>query len=159
MKQYPLIGKCLAVGIILVFLSTACLPVLANEGKPDLVPTNIYVYIYNEFSPPRYTLVVDVENHGNASVKGSIQFRISAQRLLFGKFPLRTRTFEGSYTPDFDFFPGSLCLLSVHYHPIFLFGIPFCSFKLNCRVNPDKTIDEWNYSNNFIEKKYSWNIL
>ena len=64
------------------------------------------------FHPPRYTLVVDVENHGNASVKGSIQFRISAQRLLFGKFPLRTRTFEGSYTPDFDFFPGSLCLLS-----------------------------------------------
>jgi hypothetical protein len=151
--------KGLVVGVILVFLSTACLPVLAKEGKPDLVPTNIYAEIYNEFSHPVYSLIVAVENHGNASVNGSIQFRISAQRLLFGILPLRTRTFESSYTPDFDFYPGSLCLLSVHYKPILLFGIPFCFYKLNCTINPNKTIDEWNYSNNFIEKKYSWNIL
>ncbi len=126
MKKYPLMRKGMAVGIILLFLSIVCLPVLANEGKPDLVPTNIYVYIYNEFSPPRYSLIVDVENHGNTSVNGSIQFRITAQRLLFGILPLRVRTFEGSYTPDFDFFPGSLCLLSDYiiiryFYLVFLF--------------------------------------
>ena len=157
MKKYPLIGKYLAVGIFLLFLSTICLPVLANEGKPDLVVTNICQCTDHRFGVIHY-ISVEVQNTGNATANGSkLQFHVAAQRLLFGVIPLKSIFIEESSQNQFNMSPGFKFNFPIKYTPT-LFGIPFGFYKLNCTVNPNKTIEESNYDNNFIEKKYFFSI-
>jgi len=157
MKKFPLIRKCLAVCIFLLFLSIVCLPILAGEGKPDLVVTNIFQFTDHSFEVTHY-ISVEVQNIGNATANGSkLQFHVAAQRLLFGILPLKSISLEESSPIHFDMPPGFKFDFPIDYAPT-LFGIPFGFYKLNCTVNPHKTIEESNYDNNFIEKKYFFSI-
>ncbi len=143
--------KCLAVGIILFFLSTACLPVIADDGKPDLYVNNVGTYRDNEFPPVKYFFVFEICNSGNASANGTLNINFTAQRFLFGILPIKSITIEYSDYIDFDFYPGCHCWYAILYRPIqFGFGL----FKINCTVNPDKNIEETNYNNNYYEHKY-----
>ncbi len=157
MKKYPLIGKCLVVGIVLLFFSTVCLPVLASEEKPDLVATDIFQHTDTEFEVVHY-IGVEVQNIGNATANGSrLHFHVASQRLLFGRLPLKSVSIEESSPVSFDMPPGFTFDFPIDYTPT-LFGIPFGFYKLNCTVNPHRTIEESNYDNNFIEMKYFFSI-
>ena len=152
--ELGLLKKCLSVGIILLFLSIVCLPVLANEEKPDLIATNIFQSTYHGDFGVFHSVVVEVQNIGNATANGSkLQFHVAIQRLLLGIFPLKSIFIEKSSPIQFDMPPGFQFDFPIDYTPT-LFGIPFGFYKLNCTVNPNKTIEESNYTNNFIEIKY-----
>jgi O-antigen/teichoic acid export membrane protein len=47
MGKYPL-KRSLIVGIIFLFLSTTCIPVLASEGKPDLIVVSMGFVPYGD---------------------------------------------------------------------------------------------------------------
>jgi hypothetical protein len=64
---------------------------------------------------------------------------------------------EKSSPIHFDMPPGFNFDFWIDYTPT-LFGIPFGFYKLNCTVNPYKTIEESNYTNNFIEKRFFFSL-
>jgi parallel beta-helix repeat protein len=59
MKQYPLIEKCLAVGIILLFVGTCIIPGIAQDTKRTLPePRGIWLYVGGN-GPMNYTTIQD----------------------------------------------------------------------------------------------------
>lgn len=60
MKKYPLIGKCLAVGIILVFVGTCIIPAIAKDIEKSSLPTSRGNWLYVGGSGPgNYTRIQD----------------------------------------------------------------------------------------------------
>ncbi|MBE3093908.1 MAG: hypothetical protein IMZ52_02670, partial [Actinobacteria bacterium] len=52
MKQYPLIGKCLVVGIILLFIGTGIIPAIAQESEKPSQSTSRGNWLYVGGSGP-----------------------------------------------------------------------------------------------------------
>ncbi|HVQ00640.1 MAG TPA: CARDB domain-containing protein [Candidatus Thermoplasmatota archaeon] len=153
-----ILKRSLIVGIVLLIFSMVCFPVLAQEGKPDLIATNIFQSTYYDDFRIYHSVTVEVQNIGNATANGSkLQFHVAIQRLLLGIFPLKSIFIEKSSPIQFDMPPGFQFDFPIDYTPT-LFGIPFGFYKLNCTVNPNKTIEESNYTNNFIEKRFFFSI-
>jgi len=150
MDRNPRIKKGLGVTVVLLFLSTTCIPVLASEGKPDLIIEDI---ITKPDNPLEDKFFCRVKNVGNATIMEIIDVDVIVKRLFLGIFPIRTvRSYHvggnngdglsPGETRDFLFAYGS-------YLPIR--GI----YRYNCVVNPDHSIDESNYNNNFFSKTYN----
>jgi subtilase family serine protease len=149
-----ILKRSLIIGIVFLILSMVSLPVLAQEGKPDLIITNISQDTYDGDFGVYHYVSVEVQNIGNGTANGSkLQFHVCTQRLIFGILPLKSVSIEESSHIHFDMPPGFKSDFWIGYTPT-LFGIPFGFYKLNCTVNPNKTIEESNYTNNFIEKRF-----
>ena len=67
MKKYPLIGKCLAVGIILLFIGTGIIPAIAQESEKPSQSTSRGNWLYVGGSGPgNYTKIQDaIDNASN----------------------------------------------------------------------------------------------
>jgi len=148
--------KCLAVGIILLFLSTTCIPVLANEeklasteaGKPDLIieglgtrPANIY------FLNWVYCVVKNI-GIGSVTAYDFIDVKVEIKRVFLGVFLINKtlKTFFASGLSSGGLPPNNTTGIefTMDYH------LPSWGFyRIYCWVNPDKRIEEENYDNNF----------
>jgi len=140
--------RTIIVGIVFLFLSTTCLPVLASEGKPDLIVDGIGRVPEPDYN--LYSIVVNIKNIGNETANGTFSVHYDVKRLLFfGRI-------VHSVTRELDL--HELKPVEVHQHCFGLqsqvfpaFGI---FFELNCTVNPEKTIEESNYDNNNLVIRY-----
>ncbi len=137
--------RSIIVGIIMLFLSTACLPVLASEEKPDLIIEDIVIGPGD--SAYEQELSCRVKNIGNTSTPSDkfIDITVTVRWKTFGLLPLiPVRKFTGSI--------GGSSLASGDTIDIGFAGtdrLPlFWFYQFSCIVNPESTIDELNYSNN-----------
>jgi hypothetical protein len=136
--------RCLFVSIIFLFLSTISVPVFACEGKPDFVIVNISPYCHD--IPVATHVACWVVDIGNATAYGSITIDASITWMFLGRVPIvQLRSFH--YNEDYDYgFPTGV-KIPFQFAPIS--KIPkFGCFRFDCTVNPNKTIEESNYSNN-----------
>lgn len=144
-------GKTLIVGIVMLFLSTACLPVLASEGKPDLIIEQITIQPGSMiFTQECYCTI---KNIGNATSSDEIEIQLIVKRKPLGIFPLPTPVFSDTaeHYIDGGLKPGDsigLFLTNCDVLPIFGF------FQFKCTVNPGKTIEESNYDNNDFSQNH-----
>jgi len=148
-----MIRKCLAIGIILLFLATTCIPVLASEGKPDFIIDDIFLWPSD--IPNKYHFEYRLKNIGDAPI---YNFRhtatIQIRWMIFGKIPLIT-----VYSNNIDggigaLLPGD----SINIGFVSCDTLPkFGSYRFSLTVNPNKIIDESDYDNN----KYSedWKVF
>ena len=138
--------KCLAVGIILLFLSTTCIPVLASDGKPDLIIEGLGTRPAN--TPPHNWVYCVVKNIGTGTANDFIDVKVEIKRVLFGVF-LINKTLRSYFANGWS--SGGLppnnatgIEFTMDYH------LPSWGFyRIYCWVNPDKRIEEENYDNNF----------
>ena len=146
--------KCLAIGIILLFLATTCIPVLASEGKPDFVIDDIFLWPSN--FPYEYHFEYSLTNIGDSPIYSfELEVFIKIQWLLLGRIPLLS---IASYTESHYILgvikSGGMINLSFASCDI----LPkFGSYRFSLTVNPHETIDESDYDNN----KYSedWKVF
>lgn len=116
----------------------------SGEEKPDLVITDIFEK--NDFNYPfSYDcLYVKVLNDGDVSV-GGFKIRTIIERLLFNSIVIRTvydhTTWYGSSNP---LSPGEEWNCTIFQDKFFFPGF----YNIHTIVNPDKDIDEYDYSNN-----------
>ena len=141
--------KCLAVGIILLFLSTTCIPVLASDGKPDLIIEGLGTRPTN--TPPHNWVYCVVKNIGSGTAYDFIDVKVEIKRVLFGVF-LINKTLRSYFANGWS--SGGL-------PPNNATGIEFAMdyelpswgffriYRIYCWVNPDKRIEETDYNNNF----------
>ena len=155
MKKNPLIGKGLAVGIILLFLSTTCLPIVnASEGKPDFVIEDIF--LWPSAYPYEYHFECSVRNIGNASnYWNDFEVYVKIKWLLFGKIPLLTINShtDGAYVGG-QIEPNE----TIKFWFIACEALPkFGTYRFSLTVNPNLKIEESDYDNN----KYSedWKVF
>ena len=136
----------LIIGIIFLFLSAACLPVLASEGKPDLIIEDMGFAPHNGIKKVFYTTI---KNIGDAKAYG-IQVQYTFIRMLFGIIPIKnvfagvayhTQVVSPQNTTDF-FLISTLALPKIGF------------FEIDCTVNPEKIIEESNYDNNNLTMNY-----
>ena len=139
-----ILKRSLIVSIVMLFLSTVFLPVLANECLPDLIVDGIGRVKEPEINV--YSIVVKIKNIGDETATGTFYVHYEVKRLLFfGRIAISgTRTssineLKPGEVYQYDFGPQS------HYIPFHGFFI-----ELNCTVNPEKTIEESNYDNNYL---------
>jgi len=98
MGKNPL-KRSLIVGIILLFLSTVCLPVLASEGKPDLIIEDMV--IYSAHNPLEENFNCLVKNIGNTSTPyyKSIDIAVTLRWKILNILPfIKIRGFTGGST-------------------------------------------------------------
>ncbi len=116
----------------------------SEEEKPDLVITDIFEK--NDFYYPfsHVCLYVKVLNDGDVSV-GGFKIRTIIERLLFNSIVIRTvydrTTWYGSSNP---LSPGEEWNCTIFQDKFFFPGF----YNIHTIVNPDKDIDEYDYSNN-----------
>jgi hypothetical protein len=138
--------KCLAIGIILLFLLTVCLPVLASEGKPDLIITGLGTTPTN--TPPHNWVYCVVKNIGSGTAYDDIEVKVGIKRVLFGMFLINKtlRSFFASGWSSSGLPPNNTTSSKFAMDD----QLPSWGFfRIYCQVNPDKRIDEENYDNNF----------
>ena len=133
------------VGIVFLFLSTACLPVLASEGKPDLIVENITIepgsMIFTE------VCYCTIKNIGDAPTGDVIEVKIIVKRRPFGIFPPLFTVYTGSaeHYIGGPLNPGvSTQLFLANCEELPTFGF----FQFKCIVNPGLKIEESDYDNN-----------
>ena len=143
MGKNPL-KRSLIVGIIFLFLSTTCIPVLASEEKPDLIVSDIHPKWGD--GPMVLGITSEIGNIENVTVNGTLHIHFIARRMVFGILPIPIKWIEEELEVK-DFHSG--IGVSTTYSPVFP-GI----YKFSCTINPHKTIEEINYNNNYFEKKY-----
>jgi hypothetical protein len=158
MKKYPLIWQGLGVTIVLLFLSTTCIPVLASEGEPDITVEDIYIDMtYNGPGPLFPDLFCRIRNIGDAPV-GDLNYRVIITHMLFNRIPIKTivNTILGvGFIPPMP--PGGA------YTDVLPTGSPsgdnlplFGFIKIEVTVNPQDfhPIPESNYSNNYYTETF-----
>ena len=136
--------RSLIVGIVFLFLSTACQSILASEGKPDFVIAEISPYCHD--IPVATDVACWVVDIGNATAYGSITIHASITWMFLGRFPIvQIRWFN--YSEEYDHgFPTGV-RIPFQFAPIS--KIPkFGSYRFDCTVNPNQTLEESNYTNN-----------
>ena len=152
--ENPRIKKGLGVIILLLFLSTTCLPIVnADEGKPDFIIDDIFLWPSNQ--PYEYHFEYSLTNIGDSPIYSfELEVFIKIQWLLLGRIPLFT---IDSYTQTGNL--GSLLLGETVNHTFFSCeSLPkFGSYRFSLKVNPNLKIEESNYDNN----KYSedWKVF
>ena len=139
-----ILKRSLLVGIVFLFLSTACLPVLASEGKPDLVVTRIRPDFHD--APVTTGIACEVRNIGDAPAVGSIDVRLIVRKGIFGFIPVYNKM--SSETTD-GLNPGDKMIITFSYIPN---SIGFYKFKTD--INVDNKIDESNSFNNIHRTFY-----
>ena len=138
--------KCLAIGIILLFLATTCIPVLASEGKPDLIVVSMGFVPYGEGQTKRVAYAT-VKNVGDAEAFGTIYLKYIFKRMLFGTISYidTVWVFQGGLEP------GEYIV----FYMIYEYRLPkFGFFNFKCTANPTMTIDESNSDNNDLSQNY-----
>ncbi|MBE3137811.1 MAG: hypothetical protein IMZ43_10550 [Thermoplasmata archaeon] len=142
--------RSLIVGIVFLFLSTTCIPVLASEGKPDLIIEDI---VTEPVLPEEDKYLCRVKNIGTETVMETIDVDVTVKRLFLGIFPIRTVRFYhvgGNYGNGL--YPGETIDILIAYESYLpVYGI----YRYNCVVNPDHHIDESEYGNNVFSKTYN----
>ena len=137
--------RSLIVGIVFLFLSTTCIPVLASEGKPDLIVENITIepgsMIFTE------VCYCTIKNIGDAPTGDVIEVKLIVKRKPFGIFPplFTVYTGSGEHYIGGPLNPGvstQLTLVDCELLPTFGF------FQFKCIVNPGLKIEESDYDNN-----------
>jgi hypothetical protein len=146
MKKYSAIGISLCT--LFLFILGSINPVLAVEGKPDLIVEGIGSVKEPEVNI--YSIVVNIKNIGNESANGTFYVHYEVRRLLF----FGHITISGNRTsPVYELKPGDVYQYNFgpqsHYLPFLGFFI-----GLNCTVNPEKTIEESNYDNNYLTNRW-----
>ena len=141
--------RSLIFGIIMLFLSTVCLPVLASEEKPDLIVEQIGIAWDSQFNDLVYATI---RNIGNKTTSDEISLRYTIIRMLFGVLPIRiVRTDKISCSYEGGLNPGDfLCFTLSMQNDLPKFGI----FRVSATVNPDLTNEESNYDNNDLSQKF-----
>jgi hypothetical protein len=132
--------RSLIVGIIFLFLSTTCIPVLASGGKPDLSIERFDFVPVGDSQTITYA-TVKVKNIGDVGI-GTYQVSYSVRRLVL----LKTVTSD-SYTDINGLDPGQSTsdnLIDTRELP--KFGL----FRFKCNIISD--YDESNYDNNLLVK-------
>ena len=147
--------KCLAVGIILLFLLTTCLPIVnAIEEKPDFIIDDIFLWPSN--TPDEYNFECSVKNIGNSTNEwNNLEINVKIKWMFLGSIPLLS---IASYTES-HFIQGviksgetiNLSFASCDRLPI------FGSYRFYLTVNPNKTIDESDYDNNKCSE--AWKVF
>ena len=146
--------RSLIVGIIFLFLSTVCLPVLASEELPDLVINDIFLWPSD--TPHEYHFECSIINQGNPTNEwNDIEINVKIKWMFLGKIPLLTiASNTGSNHLQGIIGTGeriNLSFASCDRLP------KFGSYRFILEVNPNETVDESNYDNN----KYSedWKVF
>lgn len=140
--------RSMIVGIVFLFLSTVCLSVLAKEGKPDLIVDSMSFSPYGDSGNARVAAAT-IKNIGDSDIKGTLYLRYIFTRMVFGFIPIiaiiNTVPMSGGLKPG-----------ETAYWPlIYESELPkFGFFEFKCTVNPGKTIEESNYSNNDLAQDY-----
>jgi len=146
--------RSIIVGIVFLFLSTTCLPVLASEGKPDLVIEDIF--LWPSAYPYEYHFECSIKNIGNSTNEwNNLEINVKIKWMFLGSIPLLS---IASYTESHYILgvikSGGMINLSFASCDI----LPkFGSYRFSLTVNPHETIDESDYDNN----KYSedWKVF
>jgi hypothetical protein len=140
------IKKGLGVIILLLFLSTTCLPIVnASEGKPDLMIEDLLILPGHQ--PGEEEFRCRVKNIGDASTPSGkfIDITVIVRWKILDILPLiPVRKFIASAANSLA--PNETANIPFAYSdsmPIFGF------YEFYCTVNPKATIDESNYQNNF----------
>ena len=143
--------KYLAIGIILLFISMTIAPTinfqvvkasndddLVEEGKADLAIGKIEIYS-GDAPTSVQGIVCWINNIGDAPTSGTIEVHLTIRRLIFGILPY------GNFNDNDDFViqPGGVRIFDFPDVPD-----PIGIFKFIFTVNPDKSIEESDYSNN-----------
>ena len=146
-----MIRKWLAIGIILLFVGVTIAPTinfntvkasndndLVKEGKADLIIGKIEIHS-GDAPTTVQAIVCWVNNIGDAPTSGNIEVHLTIKRLIFGIIPY------GNFNANDDFViqPGGVRIFAFHDIPD-----PVGIFKFIFTVNPDKSIEESDYSNN-----------
>jgi len=146
--------RSLIVGIIFLFLSTTCIPVLASEGKPsstgtgkpDLIVSFIGFVPYGDNGPD--VAAASMTNIGDVMAVGTFYLTYTVTRLI-SRTVVRTDTVPMSLYPGLE--PGAQAGWDLIYES----RLPkFGFFEFKCTVNPGKTMEESNYDNNDLAQKY-----
>jgi hypothetical protein len=135
------------VGIVMLFLSTACLPVLASDRKPDLIVESIGFVPHGDGPFPPQIAAAEIKNVGDATAFGTIYLKYTFTRKFFGTIAQidTIPMFQGGLEPG----------RTVDYFLIYEYELPkFGFFQFKCTVNPGRTIEESNYSNNDLAQNY-----
>jgi len=140
------------IGVVCMFLSTICLPVLANEEKPDLIIEDIITKPDNPIEDIYYCRVKNVGN-GTVTADEFIDVHITVKRLFLGIFPFRTvRSYQVGGQGSNGLPPGGTRDILFSYESdLPVYGI----YRYTCLVNPHLSIDESNYGNNVFSKTYN----
>ena len=150
MGKNPL-KRSLIVGIVFLFLSTTCIPVLASEEKPDLIVSMVGYGPKAEYQPSRYYAVI--KNVGNATLwDKEYTLLYEFTRMVLNKIPI---TVLHDYTWCHLYGglePGDYLDFGLMVHPRDLPKFGFFEYK--CTINPMKSIEESNYDNNYLAQKY-----
>ena len=146
--------RSLIVGIIFLFLSTTCLPIVnASEEKPDFVIDDIFLWPSN--TPDEYLFKYSLQNIGNAPIYSfELEVYIKIQWLLLGRIPLFSIVSDTQIGNLGSLLPGE----TVNHSFASCNRLPkFGSYRFSLTVNPHETIDESDYDNN----KYSedWKVF
>jgi len=153
--ENPRIKKGLGVTVVLLFLSTICLPIVnASEEKPDFVIEDIFLWPSN--TPDEYHFECSVKNIGNSTNEwNNLEINVKIKWMFLGSIPLLS---IASYTES-HFIQGviksgetiNLSFASCDRLPI------FGSYRFYLTVNPNKTIDESDYDNNKCSE--AWKVF
>jgi hypothetical protein len=135
--------RSLIVGIIMLFLSTACLPVLASEELPDLIVESINI-VPDGDSGMDFEAIAEIKNVGNSDAVGSVEIYNSFNRLILLKTVFSKYSSVGINLAPNESTIVKLTGMQVLPH----FGF----FIFNCQVNTGKLIEESNYKNNRLDK-------
>ncbi len=161
MNKKILIGSIIAVAILLL-PSAVAMPELSStsidktelqntgsSGKPDLIIEGIATKPENWYEDE---YLCRIKNIGNETTYDFIDLEVTIKRLFLGKFPIKTvRFYRSSGKISSGVSPGETYDLFFAYEsnlPIFGF------YRFDCVVNPQHTIDESDYNNNFYSKTY-----
>lgn len=152
MQKKPLIGVSIC-AVVLLFLSTTCIPVLASEEKPDLIIEDIFLWP-SDF-PMEYHFEYRVKNIGDAPIYNfQLITNIQIRWLVLGIIPLFP-----IYLTTQDGLVGRLLPNETINIPfISCDALPkFGSYRFSLTVNPSNIIEENDYDNN----KYSedWKVF
>jgi hypothetical protein len=154
--ENPRIKKGLGVTVVLLFLSTTCLPIVnASEEKPDLIIEDIF--LWPSSFPNEYHFEYSVKNIGDTATPyywSAVEISVKIYWLALGTIPL-LRITSYTHTDYLDTIrPGETINLSFASCD----RLPkFGSYRFSLKVNPNLKIEESDYDNN----KYSedWKVF
>jgi len=144
-----LIKKGLVIGIICLLILVS-VPTVVSEGKPDLVIEDMVIKPGN--FPNEQEFFCRVKNIGDVIAEKTIFVSVDIRMcFLFGMLPVYLiGTFDGGGNFVPGLFPGDTIDIVFAYS----YDLPRFGFYLfSCEVNPQLTIDEGKYSNNFYSEK------
>jgi hypothetical protein len=133
----------LIVGIVFLFLSTACLPVLASEELPDLIVESINI-VPDGDSGMDFEAIAEIKNIGISDAIGSVEIYNSFNRLILLKTVFSKYSSVGIHLAPNESTIVKLTGMQILPH----FGF----FIFNCQVNTGRHIEESNYKNNRLDK-------